>query len=269
MKAERLNGGRIGLRGGILLVFGITLFAATPPQAWAATEASKEALVRELRELNTVVLKKIESDAETIGRAFADARNIERSLGWAAIWNAPLEVIKGTISSVGAAIELGSPDALTKLLEEPEGWLELAGLLFTYAGLREAGGRLQLALYGPDYVASVRSMLEEADQSVSLTSFDGGSYATTIRLHLLGVGGRESPVVVPLSSQVSGERKKELVRGLREAKRFLSREIENAIERVKKGSFPEGHLARLTESVSLTRRRVLESKSRSVLWEGS
>ena len=143
-------------------------------------------LIEALQQLDETLSAKIDYDVDTIARAFSDAYEIEQSRRIADFVLAPLTVVEQALAFLSFAT---STKEIPDNLDPAESVLGIASLLMGIGQLQQAGEKLQLAMDGPTYGSVVGAMLEEAARSTI-----PGEYADTIKLHLYGVGGRQSPV---------------------------------------------------------------------------
>ena len=196
----------------------VTVSAPTSTQQ---QNAAKQELINALEELDWAITDKINHDVQTIAQAFSDAYDIERSRRLADFVNAPLTVIE---QAIGVRAFFKNFAEIISNIGRAESVLEVASLLMGIAQLQEVGENFQLALDGPAYSSLVDAMLEEA-----ATSSVPGEYATTVKLHIGGIGGKKSPVGVraPLSQRSSG-----LVWGTRTVKRLIKKQIAQFVEQL-------------------------------------
>lgn len=224
---------------------------ATPSSASALAGAKqdelKARLINALEELDWAISAKIDSDVETTARAFSDAYDIEQSRRIADFVLAPLTVIEQAIGTL--AFAKSAPEIVTSL-NRAESVLEIASLLMGIGQLQQVGQDLQLAMDGTTYGSLAETMLNEAAQSSV-----PGEYAATIKLHLYGIGGRQSPV---WARHFMGE-KAEMVWGAREVKRQISDQIARLAKEISESNVPpdleaEGIVARLADITTAIRR---------------
>lgn len=159
------RGGTVARKAGLLslaisLAFSCILSPARP--APAANDSVKAAVL----DLKQTALTKIDYDIDTTATAFADARNINSSLCWYDIFNAPLTIIEGGITDIESVLDLltlGSPASITSKFKAAQ---DYSSMLMTLAQTYEALNELQIALTGPEYSSLISSMLTEADSTI-------------------------------------------------------------------------------------------------------
>lgn len=237
------------MRAWICLIAMVGLVVSSPVQRSLA--ASNEALVAAVDAYENTVMEKLNSDLETIGRAFADAREIQKARQYADVAKV---FLAGISLIIGSKSIIENPQLLLADLDKAQGQLEVVSIFFKLHAMWESVQGLRLARNGPEYNEAVRRMLAEADKSL-----DKKGYQTELLLYLHGVGGRRSPVPVVV------DRSQQPLQGVREFKdRIRSLVATTKGNASKLSALPEAELKTLVTEIQAVTARVKESKSKSV-----
>lgn len=217
------------------------------------TAVAQSTLVAALDAYEKAVVDKLNSDLETIARAFADARDIQRARRAADWAKFPLDVISAALDLPSFIRDFKS---IIAGIENADNQLRLASFFFSLHGISESAGGLKLAISGPEYNKAVSDMLAEAG-----TVKDKKAYQDIISLYLHGIGGRKSPV--PIVIEI--DQGKQTLPGVREFKSRLRALLDEAKqEGAALSASPETQLKKVIEDIGQATSNVRESKSRHV-----
>ncbi len=217
------------------------------------TAVAQSTLAAALDAYEKAVVDKLNSDLETIARAFADARDIQKARRWADWAKFPLDIISAALDLPSFIRDFKS---IIAGIENADNQLRLASFFFSLHGISESAGGFKLAITGPEYNKAVWDMLTEAN-----TGTDKKAYQDIISLYLHGIGGRKSPAPIVIET----DQGKETLPGVRELKSRLRALLDQAKqEAAAPSASPEGQLKKVIEEVGQATSKVRESKSRHV-----
>jgi len=224
-------------------------------------EKSKLHLINSIKNLMNEMIKKIESDVDITAAAFSDAQNIQRSVRWADIFGAGLNIVTGTVDTISSLVTLknlskGLADEFLKY-ELP---LEAFSGLLTVESLIESGKRLQLAIDGPSYSSSVKKMLDEAyRESATRLFFNYEAYRTTIKHYLQGFYDFTPVIIAHRSSDIS-RKNIGIVRGADKVEKAIRKRFRDLIEELENNSVPNELERDMIERINSVRKSILRSR---------
>jgi len=224
-------------------------------------EDNNSALIESLKELMNTSIEKIESDINLTATAFADARNIQRSLKWADIFGAALNIVTGTINTISSMISLKDPsNAISDAFLDYKLPLQIFSGFLTIDSLRQSGEKLQLAFDGPTYDSNVKKMLEEAyKESSTKLFFNFQAFQTTIKNHVLGLYGT-SPVFIPHKSSDLTRNNIEIVYGTDKVQTAIRNRLRSVIDKLGKNRIPSEKEQEIISQIDTIRKAILRSK---------
>lgn len=248
----------------------VTFTCALPPNLQdPPTGQQKVELKREISELKTVILKKIEGDFDKTAESFANSENIFRSLRVAYSFKTVLDNINNAFSLFGLPGDLKDVADAKNLTEKAVNSSLAAGsVLLVWENMNENAGRLELVFNSGRYMTNLRQMLKEAGSTQSGFGFDARRYAEGIKFQLGTKRGQEVLIVNRRAAKDScqiikprGARntKPSPLKGSIETRHYIIgvfQEIENQIDTSK---ISETDINALTDLVKQTKRNFLKA----------
>jgi len=224
-------------------------------------DKSNERLINSLKELMQEMIGKIDWDIDITAAAFADAQNIQRSMRWADIFGAGLNIVTGTIDNISSLVTLKDlSQGLTDEFLKYEHPLEAFSGLLTVESLIESGKRLQLVIDGPSYSSGVKKMLDEAyRQSSTWLKFNYEAYRTTIKRYLQGFYDFTPVIVAHRSSDIS-RKNIGIVCGADRVERAIRKRFRGLIEELERNSVPNELERDMIERINRVRKSILRSR---------
>jgi Divergent InlB B-repeat domain/Beta-propeller repeat len=209
---------------------------------------SAQPLIDSLTKLKTQMLLKVDSDLAVTARAFGDSKNLQRSLVWSDWFGTLLNLVTDTLSTISTAIDVVSevPLILTNGFvtadTEQKAMLWLYTAQSIYENQTTSGKNLQLAIDGPAYASSVKTMLKKAYDDACVTvgvcvEFNQTVYETVIKNWL---NSATSSMIVTLHQNGDTRRKKSRgASGVTNAKQQIAAKLQTTINAlIAKGTVP-------------------------------
>ncbi|MFH1076572.1 MAG: VWA domain-containing protein [Pseudomonadota bacterium] len=221
-------------------------------------------LIDSLKELREKIWFKVDCDIENTSAGFADAMNIQKSLWWSDIFGTALNIVTGTISTIGALLSLKDlSQGLSEELLRYKMPLEIFSGFLTVESLIQSGENLQLAIDGPAYSTNIQEMLRNAyQQSSTRLFFNNDAYKTTIKGYILGSFG-DSPVVVHHKGNDISRKNSEIVKGADKVKYAISHKFRDLGKRLSGATLPPGVEDQLIAKIEEIKRSVFHSALRN------
>jgi hypothetical protein len=200
-----------------LLVIFMSIVIGNAQQVSTATKAN---LVDSLEDLSEAMSKKIDCDIDITAQAFTDVKDYWRSKRWADIFAAPLRILQDTLSVLNKLADIKSLSKGTNTaLNNSETLYQFLSTVMMVQDLQKVGENLYWGLNGPNYVASIESMLEDADATFVPPFGDNWQkyYKKTIENYLYGTT-ETTPLVIPRRSTTAERKNIDFAKGALQAR---------------------------------------------------
>ncbi len=222
----------------ILLVIFMSVVIVDAQEVSTATKAD---LVNSLEGLREAMLKKINCDIDITAQAFTDVKDYWRLKRLADIFTVPLRILEDTFSVLAKAADVKSlsKDATTAL-NNSETLYQVLSIIMMLQDLQRVGEKLYWGLNGPNYVASIESMLEDADATFVPPFGDNWQkyYKEAIENYLYGTA-EATPLIIPRRSTTAKRKNIEFARGALQVRSRIARTFKDLIKEIESKELPE------------------------------
>jgi hypothetical protein len=222
----------------------------------------------EIDGLRDQVTLKIDEDLQRTATAFADARELNRSLFWSDLFSAPLQIFKDTLSGLMIWRDL---NGMIKPVDVRRWSLnsitvansahEVISTMLSMDRLKQDGTNLAMAIDGASYAARTEGILQRAEQNVSFFTFDRRLYEDSIRYDLYGIGGVATPLPVLRRSGVLDRRGGSVLPTIFEARRTIINELKVLSDQLRATEMSATLAQSLINHIITIKQSVLQSRA--------
>ena len=208
--------------------------------AQQVSTAAKADLVDSLEDLREAMSKKIDCDINITAQAFTDVKDYWRSKRWADIFTTPLRILEDTLSVLNKITYIKNLSKGTNAaLNNSETLYQFLSIVMMYQDLQKVGEKLYWGLNGPNYVASIESMLEEADATFVPPFGDNWQkyYKEAIENYLYGTT-EKIPLIIPRRSTTAERKNIEFARGAIQVRSRITRTFNDLIKEIEGKELP-------------------------------
>ena len=224
-------------------------------------EKSNIHLINSIREFRNEILSKIDSDIDITASAFADAKNIQRSLKWADIFGLGLDIVTSTIDTVSILLNFSNPSkALSEEFIKFTTPLEALSFFLTIESLKESGNNLSLTIDGPSYTSNIKKMLDHAyNESSTRLFFNYEAYRLAIKNRILGIQG-SSPLIIVRKSSDKLRRNVKTLFGTLNMEKTIRSDYRKLEEIINNNPIPYDLEIEIANQIDRIRKSILKSK---------
>ena len=225
----------------LVLTLLVAFFSVIIVNAQQVSIPTKADLVDSLEDLREAMSKKINCDIDITAQAFTDVKDYWRSKRWADIFTTPLRILEDTLSVLNKITYIKNLSKGTNAaLNNSETLYQFLSIVMMYQDLQKVGEKLYWGLNGPNYVASIESMLEEADATFVPPFGDSWQkyYKEAIENYLYGTT-EKIPIIIPRRSATAERKNIEFARGAIQVRSRIARTFNDLIKEIKSKELPE------------------------------
>ena len=225
----------------LVLTLLVAFFSVIIVDAQEVSTATKVDLVDSLECLRETMSKKIDCDIDITAQAFTDVKDYWRSKRWADIFTTPLRILEDTLSVLNKITYIKNLSKGTNAaLNNSETLYQVLSIVMMYQDLQKVGEKLYWGLNGPNYVASIESMLEEADATFVPPFGDNWQkyYKEAIENYLYGTT-EKIPIVIPRRSATAERKNIEFAKGASQVRSRVTRTFNDLIKEIESKELPD------------------------------
>lgn len=238
------------------IVLALTLANAALAQNIPVTDVANAA-----ESLKKIAISKIDAEIEINARAFADAKNIHRSLVWGDWFRPVLDIAYAVYDGLTAV------GGISKNSSSVRGWVKTAlqsanaevkfhSVFSSLDRLRQDGANLALAIGGPSYHAAVASMLERAETA----DFNYEAYQRSLMESLYGSASQSNPIRISHKTVRVDRSGGDVFNSVVEAQAYIGNQLTTISSQLRDAHLSTEQIADLSAFIDARRQDLLQSR---------